>query len=45
MTRLQRIDWHLARTSDKKLVALLNRAYWREFFRLLAVSSPRREAA
>jgi hypothetical protein len=34
VNRLERIDAAIERTTDKKLLGLLNLAWWKEFFRL-----------
>lgn len=44
MTRSARISAEIARTQDKKLLRLLNLAWWREFFRLMDVGEERKAA-
>lgn len=43
MTRLDQIRWQIHQTTDRKLIRLLNRAWWAEFFRVMR--EPEKKAA
>jgi hypothetical protein len=45
MNLLERIAQAIARTEDRRQLRLLNRAYWREWFRLQRQQSELRRAA